>query len=788
MPKWKRERSGKLDRQDVSKGNVQRGVVLSVLTVVFVLGSVFGIVSAVRSAGTRDHAALDATQAAEAVVMLDGLEWRATAQGRLTPVLAAEVRTARARFSAIIADLVSKHLAAAQGRQLESAATAYLHALDTQAGALSVGDVVTANQLDRSVVGPSYRRAHQQIDVAAVTLQDSARRARLLATVLAGSIVPITVLLVLFVWRREQRLRRQALQAELDTGARFEAMVRNATDLVAITDETAAMVYRSPSVATVLGRNPNDPISLSVRGNVHPDDYPQLAVTLDRVMADSAGVASTEFRVMHADGGWRVLEAHLQNMLEDPNVRGVVWNCRDVTERKSLEQQLSHQAFHDALTGLANRALLADRLGQALKQLGRAEDSVGVLMLDLDGFKGVNDSLGHHAGDELLVEVARRIDVVLRPGDTAARLGGDEFAVLLTSVTADQALEISHRLAEQLSTVIEVAGTRTMVSASIGVTATANPAVSADALLRDADTAMYEAKRRGKAQAVLFEESMHLAIHDRLGLATDLRDALAAGEVKVAYQPLIDLETQQVRGFEALARWDHATRGSIPPEVFIPVAEEAGLVRQLDLMVLSIGCEQVRGWQVATGNPGLGLSSNIAGRHWADTHLVTDVRAILAASELPATSLTLEITETAVVTDQITVAARLRELHALGVRIAVDDFGTGYSSLAYLRQLPIDVLKVDKSFVQRAYGKRGQALLSGVFALGRALDLELVAEGIEADDQLDRVRLGGCQTGQGFLFAHALSAADADTFLGLPRAARELTIADHHLGAVPHRR
>ena len=749
----------------MNNDRARRGLVLSALTVLFVLVSAGGIVGAVRSVAAHDHAALDAAQAAGAVATLSSLEWQATAEGGVSPEVSAQVRSARSRLDDFAADLEEAHLRASLGPPLVASVRAYERALDAQFAALSTGDLVKARQLDGTVVDPAFNRLHDLLETAATELQASAQRSVLVATLLAGAIVPITVLLVLLVWRREQRLRRQSLQAQRDSAARFEAMVRNATDLVVITDEDGLMVYRSPSVATVLGRDPNAQVSLAAQGNVHPDDYPQLAVTLERVMSESGAPAVTEFRVRHGDGGWRVLEAHLQNMLADPMVKGVVWNCRDVTDRKVLEQQLSHQAFHDPLTGLANRALLSDRLGQALGQLERVAGDVGVIVLDLDGFKDVNDSLGHQAGDQLLVEVAGRIRAVLRPGDTAARLGGDEFAALLPGATSEQVRAVADRIGQRLAEVVEVADSRATVTASIGVTTTGSSTMSATALLRNADTAMYEAKRRGKSRVVMFEEGMHRAVRERVELAADLRLALADGDVVVAYQPLIDLDTQQIQGFEALARWEHTTRGTVAPDVFIPVAEEAGLIKALDLMVLEAACQQVRMWQLDMGNPGLGLSVNISGRHWSDEHLVSDVRGALARAGLSATSLTLEITETAVVEDPMTVAVRLRELHALGVRIAIDDFGTGYSSLAYLRQLPIDVLKIDKSFVQQAHGDRGQALLSGVLALGHALDLDIVAEGIEGDDQLARVRQGGCQTGQGFLFAHALPPDEAGALL-----------------------
>lgn len=760
----------------MSRDRRLRGLALGAVTVLFVLASATGIVSAVGIAGNRAHVALTAAEAGRALATLDGLEWQAIADGQLSAPLYREIHATRATFHQLVLHLKGASFGAASSRRLAASEEVYQRAVDAEIRALQSRDIPKARLIDRTQVDPAFDRLNQQIERAATSLHTSAERAQLIAIILAGATVPVTVLLVMLVWRRDQRLRQQRLRAEHAAAARFAAMVRNATDLVGITDEASVVAYQSPSVARVLGLAADGRAFFAARDNVHPDDYPLLAVTLDRVMADPAGTATTEFRVRHRDGRWRVLDGHLQNMLDEPTVRGVVWNCRDITDRKALEQQLSHQAFHDTLTGMANRALLADRLGQALMRMEREPGSVGLAVLDLDGFKDVNDSLGHQAGDQLLVEVARRLTAALRIGDTAARLGGDEFALLLPSATPSQALEAARRVASELAVPIDVGGTRVRVTASFGVTATNNPSAVPATLLRDADTAMYEAKRRGRSQAVLFEEAMHRSVRERLEIAADLHHALAAGQITVAYQPLIDLSTQQVRGFEALARWKHATRGDVPPDVFIPVAEDAGLIVQLDLLVLRTGCEQIRQWQLATADTGLGISVNVSGRHLSDPSLVDDVRDALGRSGLPPESLTLEITETAVVEDPTTVAGQLRELNSLGVRIAVDDFGTGYSSLAYLRQLPIHTLKIDKSFVQQSPGDRGQALLSGVVALGQALDLELVAEGIEAVDQLDRVKLGGCQTGQGFLFAHALPADEAELMLSLKSSGQAATV------------
>lgn len=745
----------------------RRNIAMAVLVTLAVCAGAGGILAGVGVAARHEHTALLATQAAEAAAVTSSVEWEASAKGHLTPSLRTEARTSRAKFNALVQSLEARHPSSAQVRALRSEVAAYNAAMDAEFAALAAGRVVEAHHIDAARVDPLYDAVRIQIDAMAKTLGYAAQRAQLVAMVLAGVTVPAIVLFVGMLWRREQRVRREALRAERDASARFEAMVRNATDLVAITDSSGAMVYRSPSVAAVLGRGQEEEMSVAEAGNIHPDDYPAVAMALERVMAEADSKAVVEFRVRHGDGGWRVLEGHIQNMLGNPVVGGVVWNCRDVTERRALETQLSHQAFHDVLTGLANRALLADRLSQALEQLGRDPGWVGIAMLDLDGFKDINDSMGHPVGDELLVEVARRISDVIRPGDTAARLGGDEFAVLLANAGPTQALEVAERVRSAIGAPVEVSGVRVRVTASIGVCATDQAGQPPPTLLRDADIAMYEAKRRGRAQVVLFQEGMHKVVLDRLELTADLELALDRGEIKVAYQPLMDLNTQRVKGFEALARWHHPVRGAVPPEIFLPVAEDAGLGSRLDVSVLRQACHQVRRWQLGGGNVDLGLSVNISGRHWVDGNLVRDIRAALADSGLPPSTLTLEITETAVVDEPIKVASKLRDLHVLGVRLAIDDFGTGYSSLAYLRHLPIDILKIDKSFVQHSQGDRGQALLGGVLALGQALDLEMVAEGIEEPDQLERVRSGGCQTGQGFLFNHALPPGEVESVLGL---------------------
>jgi diguanylate cyclase (GGDEF)-like protein/PAS domain S-box-containing protein len=437
----------------------------------------------------------------------------------------------------------------------------------------------------------------------------------------------------------------------------------------------------------------------------------------------------------------------------------------DITERRRLEDELRHQAFHDSLTGLANRALFTDRLGHALER--RTEGFVGVLFFDVDDFKLVNDGLGHAAGDALLIEVARRLGELLRGGDTAARLGGDEFAVLVEQTTELEATNVADRIVASFQTPFEVAGHQVSSRASIGISL-GQPGSDATALLREADAAMYTAKGRGKGVWQVFDP---LLVGDgllELELRADLKQAIETGGLSVAYQPIVDLATHRTVGVEALARWHHPTRGEIPPTQFIPLAEAAELIVPLGRWVLREACRTIQDGRASPDGPDdLHVSVNISPRQLLHQSIVTDVSAALADSGLEPASLTLEITEGVLVEKTGPSLAALEGLKALGVRIAIDDFGTGYSSLSYLSRLPIDVLKIDRSFVADiGTSRQAAALVRSIVKIGQALNLETVAEGVETEEQLDRLIRLGAKLGQGYLFARPLTAEGLATFLG----------------------
>jgi diguanylate cyclase (GGDEF)-like protein len=421
-----------------------------------------------------------------------------------------------------------------------------------------------------------------------------------------------------------------------------------------------------------------------------------------------------------------------------------------------LEEQLRHQAFHDALTGLPNRALFMDRLEHARSRSRGSLPELAVVFMDLDDFKAVNDSLGHGAGDELLVEVAERIRLAVRDGDTAARMGGDEFAILLEDTPRETAAEVAERVIEALRLPFALSGQQVRVHATAGVALYSEARETADELLRNADVAMYLAKAQGKDRMTFFRTSLHDGAVERLQLTTDLHLALERGEFRLVYQPVADLATGDVRGVEALLRWDHPTRGDIEPSVFIPVAEECGVIVPLGRWVLREACRQAVAWQGKPGGP-ITMSVNLSARQVQHPSLVADVGAALIDSGLPPHLLTLEITETVLMQDVEATLTTLTTLKALGLRLAIDDFGTGYSSLSYLRRFPVDILKIDRSFVATLDSSDTEAaLVRSILSLGETLELETVAEGIEHAAQLRELRALGARLGQGYFFARPL--------------------------------
>ncbi len=562
--------------------------------------------------------------------------------------------------------------------------------------------------------------------------------------------------------------RASAEEAIRTNEARFRSLIHNAADVILILAPDDTLAYVSPATERVLGYAPEDLIGADPFALVHPDDVAQARSHLAHLAATPKGQGATAFRSRRRDGSWRWLEVIGTNLLADPRVGGIVVNARDVTERKALEEQLARAAMTDPLTGLPNRALFLDRLGQALDRAGPGKSEVAVLVLDLDRFKVINDSLGHDAGDRALVAVGERLAACLRPGDTVARFGGDEFMVLLEDCSDTQATEVARRILAALRVPLRVNGHDAVVDTSVGI-ALSGPALRVPAdLLRAADTALYRAKAAGRGTAVIFEAGMYADAVVRLDRETDLRAAVAQGHLRLQFQQEVELGTGRIVALEALVRWDRPGHGVVAPEDFIPVAEETGLILPLGHWVLAEACRHACSWSVpGDADVAPAVSVNVSATQLRQPDFVAQVARVLQQTGLAASRLTLEVTERVFVEDAVATGKALHEVKALGVGLAIDDFGMGYSSLDYLRRLPVDTLKIDRSFVS-GVGNEAEngAIVTAIAALGHALGMTVTAEGIETAEQLNQARSMGCDHGQGYHLGRPLDPTALPALLG----------------------
>ncbi len=559
------------------------------------------------------------------------------------------------------------------------------------------------------------------------------------------------------------RLRRE--RTLLANDARFRSLVEQSADMIFVVDATWTVTFASPSVSSGLGYRTGYLVGASILDLVHPDEVSDAGSRLRECLDDHRPMQG-RWRLRRSDMTYIHADTVCTNLVRDEHIRGVVLTTRDVSERHALEAQLTHRAFHDQLTGLANRALFEDRVQHALARRRADVGRLGVVFLDLDYFKSVNDKLGHAAGDALLRAAAQRLVSGLRAFDTAARLGGDEFAVLIDDIPRhDEVMQVAERIARSFREPFVLDGREVETSASVGV-ALAAPGQSAEDLLRNADLAMYLAKKGGRGRAVLFEPAMHAAATTRQELQRDLAFALERGQLSLVYHPIHALDTQAMIGAEALLRWVHPTRGPIPPATFVPIAEESGLMVEIGHWVLRTACRDAQAWRARPGAPlPLRVWINLSVRQLPEDDLYDHVAQAITESGIASDAVVLELTERMLLEYQDRALDLMGRLKSLGISLAIDDFGTGYSSLSHLQRLPIDVLKIDRTFVDAiASDEHASALARTVVSLGELMSLDIVAEGIENQEQAERLRALGCNAGQGYYFGLPMTAQDLPAY------------------------
>jgi diguanylate cyclase (GGDEF)-like protein/PAS domain S-box-containing protein len=556
-----------------------------------------------------------------------------------------------------------------------------------------------------------------------------------------------------------ERVLRRTESVDADGGEeRFRALVQNSFDIITIHDETGVTVYESPAASRILGYPPGSLITKTPFETVHPKDAPRARDAFQALVRGEPVPTPLEMRFRHADGSWIWLEALGNNLLEHPGIRGVVLTCRDITERKRAEERAQFLANYDVLTGLPNRFLMQDRMTQACSQAHRNRLRVALMHIDLDRFKVVNETLGHYVGDALLKQAADRIKRCGREGDTVARVGGDEFSIVFLNVTSLQSLSATaEKVLAELAKPFSQDGQDLFCSASIGISLFPDDSANVDDLIKHADAAMHSAKDLGRNNFQFFTEALNREVQERMLLESGLRQAIRRNELRLLYQPKIDLSTREIVGAEALMRWEHPGLGQVSPARFIPVAEDSGMMGQMGEWVLRTACRQIREWRDAGLE--IAVAVNVSPRQFKQQDLADLVFKVLKETTVPASLLEIELTESAVMEDAEASVVMLERLKDFGVRISIDDFGTGYSSLSYLKRLPLDVLKIDQSFVRDiSTDPNDAAIVRAVITLTRSLGMKVIAEGVETEAQLAFLNAYGCQYAQGYLFGQPMTA------------------------------
>lgn len=597
--------------------------------------------------------------------------------------------------------------------------------------------------------------------------------------------ISFTLSLLLASWIAVLQKQRRLLQAQLHTLSRlqqgqpapqerYSSIVENAVEGIFQSTPEGKYLHVNPALARLYGYESPEELMENMQ-NIAKDLYVDVHRRNDfkAMLQEQDCVKDFEAEVYRRDGStlWIMENARA---VRDQEGRLLYYegSVIDISKRKQAEELLFHQALHDSLTGLPNRLLFQDRLQEALKRARREPCGVAVLFVDLDDFKRINDSMGHEAGDSLLITITQRLQSAIRVEDTLARLGGDEFTILLEPLkSVDEAIMVAERIVSQLREPIALENREVFATASIGIAYSSDGSMQSDTLLRDADAAMYQAKTHLKSGYVLFDPSMSTKISERLEIETGLRYALERDEFRLHYHPLIDLENNTMSGVEALLRWQHPTQGLVPPAKFIPIAEETGLIVPMGYWVLREACRQMQEWRhLSPENPLQTVNVNLSGKQLLRPDIVENIGRILEETGLPAHQLKLEITESVMMKDMEGTLGKLKALKELGIKLAMDDFGTGYSSIASLSLFPLDTVKIDRAFVkQLEEHQEAQSIIAAIIMLSRALHLDVTGEGIETQEQLSSLQELGCHIGQGYLFSKPLPASELSKHLYFTR-------------------
>ncbi len=702
---------------------------------------------------------------------INNLTWTALQEQNLTLEADTEMQAAR---HALPKAVLAAHLHAYHTAVLEKVWPAldnYSASAGRQWILMQVGNFDEAKQADFQAVGPQFDLMQHQVQIAIEAedkwAQGVALRAR--NELLAAAVLAATAVLILFLRLKRQEHLGQLQETERnvlrESEERFRALTEQSTDIILIADPSGQIKYASPSVHTVLAVHGDSLVGTNMMDLVHPDDFAKTMSTEPRSVAYHQNTI-IEFRLRHADGGWLHFECVVRNLIQHKNIGGIVYNARDITERKHAQEELLFNATHDALTGLPNRALFLGRLQSVVDRMKRHPDQAGaVLFIDIDDFKVVNDCYGHATGDVLLKEVSNRLRACMRSDGTIARMGGDEFTVLVEDITdPSDAIRVAERIQSSFTRPFLLEGHEVFKSTSIGIALT-SPETSAEVVLQNADIAMYRAKDQGKACSELFDRTMHEQVMSRLLLEAKLRYALQNEELTLHYQPIVAVDTGAVQGFEALLRWQPSGSNSIPPSTFVPVAEQCGLVVPISVWALKTACLEAASWQGRyPADPPLYVGINISAKHFSHAGFIGHVKDALEESAIDPQCITIELTESLAMNDVAATFQTMSQLRTLGVKLSIDDFGTGYSSLSYLRRFPVDTLKIDQSFVA-TMDAENYAIVTTIVGLARNLDLKVVAEGVETTNQHQLLRLAGCGSAQGYLFAEPMPAESVGVFI-----------------------